>query len=48
MCFTPSGLARKNAPGVFVVFQMSVEKRSIALEQARPSGLREKFRHALL
>ncbi|MDO9619208.1 MAG: hypothetical protein Q7J43_16205 [Pseudomonas sp.] len=27
---------------------MSVEKRSIALKQARPRGLREKSRHALL
>jgi hypothetical protein len=27
---------------------MSVEKRSIALKQARPCGLREKSRHAVL
>jgi hypothetical protein len=27
---------------------MSVEKRSIALKQARPYGLREKFRYAVL
>jgi len=27
---------------------MSVEKRSIALKQARPFGLREKSRHAVL
>jgi hypothetical protein len=27
---------------------MSVEKRSIALKQARPFGLREKYRHAVL
>ena len=30
------------------LFQMSVEKRSIALKQARPFGLRGKYRHALL
>jgi len=30
------------------LFQMSVEKRSIALKQARPCGLRVKSRHAVL
>ena len=31
-----------------MVCQMSVEKRSIALKQTPPFGLREKSRHALL
>jgi hypothetical protein len=30
------------------LFQMSIEKRRIALKQARPFGLRAKSRHAVL
>ena len=43
-CFS----ARQGMRGEIWLFQMSIEKRRIALKQARPFGLRVKSRHALL
>jgi hypothetical protein len=41
-------LRAKTLPAFLWSFQMSVEKRRIAQKQARPYGLRGKYRHALL